>query len=626
MQMIFLAGFLFRRPKPSNPYRTQITEEEHPLFFQFIHHLVKETKISFPKKIFLVPDVNTTICCDAGFLSLFRPVGKNLEIGLGLVNSLNISELRMVMAHEFAHFSQHNMKRVSYAYSLNKLIYKMLYENEGWSSVAIRWSNRGILFAIFARIAAYIANGVQQLLRKLYALINRQYRQVSREMEFRADTIALSLTGTQSAISALRRTELGSFCFEHCLQELPELAAQQRRIGNIYELHNALIRYYAIRNQLPLDHRGLPVITDTYFESFVKSRVQFREQWTSHPSREEREQRYLAAAVTLPQVTDSAWMLFNAPEELQQNISDLIYLLELPESITDELYPPEDFIAEITHRRRRYDLPAVFNEYYDNRPFPVFPTTEISPLAAAEMTRHSLLTLYTKENVQRIRYYFRNRQDLETLQAVANGEIQTRYFEFDGQQYPGHSAVELIPVLQTIIQEQSEWLTRQDSLALRFHYTHALQRGAAAAAHLEEQYNSLLQHQHTADLLRELVAEILQSISVLYGTGAITIKNALPYFDILRQESSLLKDLLPELIAQPALTAGWEPALLQRAEHFLTHDYSYLLENELVTDEIQTLQHISSAILEHYNDSILLMKKAFLERVLEEDSLPWTLI
>jgi Zn-dependent protease with chaperone function len=38
---------------------------------------------------------------------MFLPIKKNLQIGLGLVNSLNVSEFKAVMAHEFGHFTQH---------------------------------------------------------------------------------------------------------------------------------------------------------------------------------------------------------------------------------------------------------------------------------------------------------------------------------------------------------------------------------------------------------------------------------------------------------------------------------------------------------------------------------------
>jgi hypothetical protein len=40
---------------------------------------------------------------------MFLPVRKKLEIGVGPVNSINASELKAVIAHEFVHFSKRSM-------------------------------------------------------------------------------------------------------------------------------------------------------------------------------------------------------------------------------------------------------------------------------------------------------------------------------------------------------------------------------------------------------------------------------------------------------------------------------------------------------------------------------------
>ena len=38
------------------------------------------------------------------WLSLFFPVGKDLTIGMGLVDTINLSEFKAIIAHEFGHF------------------------------------------------------------------------------------------------------------------------------------------------------------------------------------------------------------------------------------------------------------------------------------------------------------------------------------------------------------------------------------------------------------------------------------------------------------------------------------------------------------------------------------------
>lgn len=46
---------------------------------------------------------------DLSLINLLLPSRKNLDIGLGLVNVLNLGELKAVLAHEFGHFAQRTM-------------------------------------------------------------------------------------------------------------------------------------------------------------------------------------------------------------------------------------------------------------------------------------------------------------------------------------------------------------------------------------------------------------------------------------------------------------------------------------------------------------------------------------
>jgi hypothetical protein len=533
---------------------------------------------------------------------------------MGLVNSVNISEFRMALAHEFGHFTQRSMAMGSYVYSLNKVVYNILYENDSWNTAIMRWSGFGFFNIFFARVTVYLANGIQYLLRQMYKLLNRQYMKLRREMEFHADAVALAVCGTQTAVSAMRRTEMSIFCFENCLQQLPGLAAEQLRFLNIYEVHQSMIRHYAVRNNVPLDAEQLPLITDDYFKTFLTSQVQLRDQWASHPTREERERRYLAANLPSYTVHDSAWLLFNQAEQLQEAMSALIYELEVPDSGHCDLYAVDDFISDMEVKQVIFALPQHFHEYYDNRPFP----TIDHPVRLPDdvMGKLSFYVLYNPENGLRIRHYFRNRQDAETLQAIADGDIKTRYFEFEGLQYAASQARAQLSGLQKSIGKDGEWLQEHDHTAFCYHYTLAIQQGNDAAPQLLEQYHLVHRHEQNASRLSDIVVKIMQSISIIFGTNGISIRKSLPYFELLRQGSRELKTLLEELSAEPVISSLWDPLLQSQITHFLSHDYIYLQENEPVEVEIENVHAIISSLQLHYNNDILLMKKALLEMML----------
>ncbi|MET3876012.1 M48 family metallopeptidase [Chitinophaga sp. OAE865] len=616
MVLFFLIKFLFNKRPPVSPYRTQIFPDHHPRLFDFITRLVKDTRISFPKKIFVVPDMNTAVFYHSSFLSLFWPAGKNLEIGLGLINSVNVSEFKMLLAHEFAHFSQRSMKLGSYIYALNKMLYSMLYENDRWNEIELRWSRGSSPLNFFAHITTGILNGMQYVLRKIYAVINRQYLELSGEMEHYADTVAVGLTSTETAVSGLRRQEMGGYCLDHCFHKLPDLAERTLRFSNIFMAQRAMIRYHASQNHLALDAAGLPVITDNYFQTFLKSRVQLREQWTSHLSREAREAHYLAAGVQCKPVSTSAWDLFNEPENIQEQMTSLVYnfTTHAGEAPLTEI-SPATYIEELSHRHRLYEYPRAFNEYYDNREFAGISGEFTRMLTPAEIKTGSFQDLYHPDNITRMRAFYRDRQDAETLQAISNGQFQTSYFEFDGQKYSAARARQLARMLSTHVAAEEMWLQQHDQQAFQYHYNIAMQRSQATAVLLMEKYTEILQYQQASRQLNEQVIRIIHCISLLFNSGGQEMESLQALFDELSAECWGFR-MVMENIRQGKLFLNFPEDMEERLKWFNERDCTFM--QDMVPDyaAIQELHEISSATMEYFSNSIILLKKSYLEFVL----------
>ena len=210
----FMVKFIFKTRKNENPGRIQIFEKDHPQLFAFIRQLAKETGSPFPKKIFISPDVNACVFYNSSFLSLFLPVPKNLEIGLGLVNSVNMSEFKAVIAHEFGHFSQKSMKLGSYIYTVNHMLYNLVYEYDSWDHTLEKWVNIGGVFGFFAVVTFKMISVVRFILGKAYNFINLFYMSLSRAMEYHADLVAVSVAGSVPMKNALRRIELSAVAYE----------------------------------------------------------------------------------------------------------------------------------------------------------------------------------------------------------------------------------------------------------------------------------------------------------------------------------------------------------------------------------------------------------------------------
>jgi Zn-dependent protease with chaperone function len=301
----FVIKFLFKRTQTNYTGMVEINKDDQPLLFAFIKQLTAEAKAPFPKHIFISADVNAGVFYNSSFWSMFFPVKKNLKIGLGLVNSINISEFKAIMAHEFGHFSQRSMKFGSYVYNLNKLIYNMLYENDGYAKVLNGFAKLHYIFRLFAIININIVKGMQFILQKVYMVVNKTYLRLSREMEFHADAVGAYVSGSNHMISSLRRIEAGQLCYSGLLDYWGSRLNDNKRADNFYPQQLEMIKHLTSKHNLQADSAGLPVITDNSLVS-SGSRIIINDQWASHPTNEDREQHLQKINLIAPTINEPA--------------------------------------------------------------------------------------------------------------------------------------------------------------------------------------------------------------------------------------------------------------------------------------------------------------------------------
>lgn len=124
---LYLIKGFFKRRESDPSMMIEIQRKDQPRLFSFIDQICEDTGAPEPHKIFLTPEVNAAVFYHESLLSLVRKTPKNLLIGLGLVNRLNLSEFKAVLAHEFGHFSQNSMKLGTYVYTANRVVGDLVY-------------------------------------------------------------------------------------------------------------------------------------------------------------------------------------------------------------------------------------------------------------------------------------------------------------------------------------------------------------------------------------------------------------------------------------------------------------------------------------------------------------------
>ncbi|MDO1449051.1 M48 family metallopeptidase [Rhodocytophaga aerolata] len=474
----FMVKFIFKTRKNENPQRIQIFENEHPQLFAFIRKLATETGTPFPKKIFISPEVNACVFYNSSFLSLFLPVPKNLEIGLGLVNSVNMSEFKAVIAHEFGHFSQKSMKLGSYIYTVNHMLYNLVYEYDSWDHTLEKWANIGGIFGFFAIVTFKMISVVRFILGKAYNFINLFYMSLSRAMEYHADLVAVSVAGSIPMKHALRRIELSAVAYDYSMNYLQTQAEKGRYSSNIYLNHQAAISHLCHTHELSKSGH-LPVIEDTDVPNNAsKSRLRIKDQWASHPSMEERELNILKHPATVVIHAGSPWKLFENPAQVQEAMTRHLYQLLLPDTKDLQLENAEIVQQHINQEIEAGKLDSRYNGYYNGRTIEYFDVPQtIADIFNSQGYFTKEADLFSDAVVQKIEQLHTNTHDRQTLQQIISGQVDAKFFEFDAIKYRRKEAGQLRTRLDTEIAEQQKWLCNQDKQVFGYYYRLAMAQG-----------------------------------------------------------------------------------------------------------------------------------------------------
>jgi Zn-dependent protease with chaperone function len=609
MVLFFLIKFIFAVSKFDRSDSVEITEQDHPKLFAFIRQLTKDTQTPFPKRIYLSPEVNACVFYDSSFWSMFLPVKKNLQIGLGLVNSVNLSEFKAVMAHEFGHFSQRSMKLGSFVYNVNRIIYNMLFENNSYGRSLEKWAAISGYFAFFAGLTARVVNGIQYILRQMYSVINKNYMGLSREMEFHADAVAASVSGSATCISALRRIELAGSCYGAVIEKCNELYKEKCITDNVYQNQYAVFRMYAQDFKLPLQ-QDLPVVDEGFLKTMQQTRVNFKDQWASHPGLEERAEHLAALQVVADPVTESAWILFDNPEQWQKQLTEKVYPAELPADL--QMVDRTAFEKKLQHDRTIYSLPGVYNGFYDKRQVTVMDTEQLSQEPPVNETWE---TLFGPDQAGLYKKITAVETDVQVLKAIAAREIDTKTFDFDGEKYEWQQAAGIADKLQQELTALQLQLATADKKVFLFFYHKALQKSAADAWQLKEVYAQHFALRTRAETFYTHAADMLKVLDPLFSGSGMSVDDARYMIDELKQKEAGLKEQLRQWMQTGAFNAN--EAFNTKVSKFIDNNYHYFSGERFFENEIDDLHELSNESWRFINDFVFMQFKGLLEKQLE---------
>jgi Zn-dependent protease with chaperone function len=595
MVFVFLVKFIFSVKKFDEAGSIEISEQEQPGLFNFIRRLTQDVQTQFPKKIVLSPEVNACVFYNDSFWSMLFPVKKNLQIGLGLVNTLTLGEFKAVMAHEFGHFSQRSMKLGSFVYHVNKAIYNMLYDNKDFGSFLQNWGNLHWAIGIFTWLTIQIITGIQKILQAVYGFINKSYMSLSREMEFHADAVAASVSGSNNCITALKKLEVSDLCYNTVIEKATEWLKQKEVLENVYTKHQVVMKKYAEDFNLPLQN-NVPIINDAFLKQFQHSRVNIKNQWASHPSTEDRTARLNELNVQAVADDRPAWVVFTEPLQLQKQLSSSIYR-HIPADMKKEVLAEDSFRERYLQEIRTYSLPSEYNGYYDNHRINTIDTGALfTPATAAVVTKKALEKLFSAEAVSLPKLLAAGESDIVLLQAIIDKQIEAKTFDYDGNKYDRTEAPGILEKLTKEIEEKKLLLRQHDEAIAVFFYQAALQNGPEYADGLKKEYTDYFDINNKASNFAEPYNRIQNTLAPLAAGHTVTIEKAQEMAGILQSETAQLKLLLNNWMQRGIFDS--DLPLKESVEKLIRSEYLYFHNDSFFNEELAHLHQVSGNCLD----------------------------
>ena len=172
-----VATALVPRRDHFEPPGPRLLEDEHPQLFALIRDVATATDQPVPEEVYLVNDVNAWVAQRGGVMGFgSRPI---MGVGLPLVQSLTVDELKAVIAHEFGHYLGADVKLGPWIYKTRAAI--------GRAVDALESNIVGKVFVWYGH------------------LFMRLTMAISRHQEFVADAVSARITAPVVAARTLRR-------------------------------------------------------------------------------------------------------------------------------------------------------------------------------------------------------------------------------------------------------------------------------------------------------------------------------------------------------------------------------------------------------------------------------------
>ncbi len=597
---VFLIKFLFSVSK-DNYEKIRVTKEKEPALFQLIEETYQQVGAPAPKHVFLTTDVNAFVSYDSSFWSMFLPVKKNLTIGLGLINSTTVSELKSILAHEFGHFSQRSMKVGSYTNQAQKMLYDMLYNNEKFFKNISGFAGVHAVFYLFVMIAVYFIRGIQWILARLFDFLFSKHLSLSRQMEFNADAIAAHVVGSRVSAESLLRLSLSEMAFT---KPLNFFYAHNKTYytDNLYADQTVLMDFYAEEYSHKLVNQ-LPLVTLEESEKYNLSKLEIEDKWSSHPSIKDRVQAIEKENIPSVDINNNlARTLLNNFDSYAEALTNKLYSINGMDKKAEKINA-EGFLELFRKEHQNYSFPKIFNGYYTNHN-PI----DINIENVAENIT-SVEELYSDKKVALVYEKIALEKDINTLKSIVDKSIKVKLFDYDGQKYERKEAKNFIPRLEGRLKEISDSIKENDQAIYQHFYNKAI-RENKQEEYLHSYKDLLIAEQEFEEYVKSLNG-FLPFIHFMSQTLEVDVIKV--HCSKLLEVQKTFKEEIRKLKEESVFSKHLEDKDLEALTKFNDNNQTYFEFNTYQSDHITQLNTAIDAYYNSIYDGYFKVKKILLD-------------
>ncbi|MDW8850640.1 M48 family metalloprotease [Flavobacterium sp. MMLR14_040] len=596
--LVFLFKFMFVKHTVDRSHLIEITREEEPKLFAFIADIVSVVKTDFPKKIYLSPEVNASVFYDSTFWSMFLPIKKNLQIGVGLINSVSEIELKAILAHEFGHFSQRSMKVGSYVYNVNQIIHNMLYDNDSYNSIAQSWGSVNGYFAFFTIIAVKIVEGIQWILRQVYSVVNISYHALSRQMEFHADAVAAGVTGSKPLITSLLRLDLADHSFNTVLNYYEKNIPDSISTENIYSQQSFVMNFIAAKSKLEVEN-NLPQLTSDFFNRYNKSKLVIENKWGTHPSIEDRVKELEKLNLkTTEENTSLAIGLFKDSKQLQNKFTNKLFSTVTYSN--DVIFHENDkFFEEYEKDFLSNSFNDLFNSYYDDKNPGNVDFDSILP----DVSIKNAEELFSNSAVDLVYNSISLEKDINTLKQIVDGNYKIKSFSYDGHKVPAKNAKELVKELETELKEIKDQIAKND-IEIYLYFVN-LANHQNKREEFKSLYDELQKMDKEFDINIDFFVKMLNASEFMHHVNTFEVIER--KMKLLKIEEDQFKIQIEKMLENKSYNSAITIETKQLFAKYLSEDWVYFNKNEYLNE---CLEILSKAM----NNYQMILSKSFFQK------------